>query len=146
MRAVLTRDEMRAADAAAPAAVVARDAGAAGRARRWRTARCACSAAAYGRRVVVVAGKGSNGADGRVAAAVLARRGARVTVLEAEGAPAVLPPCDLVIDAAYGTGFRGATRRPRRPGAAVLAVDIPSGVDADTRRGAGRRACGPTAR
>jgi NAD(P)H-hydrate epimerase len=33
---------------------------------------------AYGRRVVVVAGKGNNGADGRVAARRLARRGARV--------------------------------------------------------------------
>ena len=33
---------------------------------------------AYGRRVVVVAGKGSNGADGRVAADRLRRRGARV--------------------------------------------------------------------
>ena len=29
----------------------------------------------YGRRVIVIAGKGSNGADGRVAAAFLARRG-----------------------------------------------------------------------
>ncbi len=36
---------------------------------------------AYGRRVVVIAGKGNNGADGRVAAALLARRGARVTVV-----------------------------------------------------------------
>ena len=35
---------------------------------------------AYGRRVVVVAGKGSNGADGRVAATRLRRRGARATV------------------------------------------------------------------
>ena len=30
---------------------------------------------AYGRRIVVLAGKGNNGNDGRVAAAVLARRG-----------------------------------------------------------------------
>ena len=41
---------------------------------------------AYGRRIVVVAGKGSNGADGRVAADVLARRGARVRVVEADDA------------------------------------------------------------
>jgi NAD(P)H-hydrate epimerase len=85
--------------------------------------------------VVVVAGKGSNGADGRVAASVLGRRGARVLVLEAAeltGA-SVLPPCDLVVDAAYGTGFRGSYDAPRVPaGAAVLAVDIPSGVDADS--------------
>lgn len=38
---------------------------------------------AYGRRVTVVAGRGNNGADGRVAAELLRRRGARVTVVEA---------------------------------------------------------------
>jgi NAD(P)H-hydrate epimerase len=44
-----------------------------------------------------------------------------------------LPACDLVIDAAYGTGFRGRYDAPVvPPGAAVLAIDIPSGVDADT--------------
>ena len=59
--------------------------------RPWATPRCASSAAAYGRRVTVVAGKGNNGADGRVAAAFLARRGARVTVLAAADAPAALP-------------------------------------------------------
>ena len=47
------------------------------------------------------------------------------------GAP--LPPCDLVVDGAYGTGFRGSYDAPQVPaGAAVLAIDIPSGVDADT--------------
>jgi NAD(P)H-hydrate epimerase len=95
---------------------------------------------AYGRRVVVVAGKGSNGADGRVAAAVLERRGARVTVLDASavGDAAALPACDLVIDGAYGTGFRGSYTAPVVPaGAAVLAIDIPSGVDADTGEASG---------
>jgi NAD(P)H-hydrate epimerase len=88
---------------------------------------------AYGRRVVVVAGKGSNGADGRVAAAVLARRGARVRVLDAAVAPAQLPPCDLVIDGAFGTGFAGTYDAPQPPaGTATLAIDIPSGVDADS--------------
>jgi NAD(P)H-hydrate epimerase len=88
---------------------------------------------AYGRRVTVVAGKGSNGADGRVAAALLARRGARVTVIAAADSPAALPPCDLVIDAAYGTGFRGSYDAPAvAPGVPVLSVDIASGVDADT--------------
>ena len=39
----------------------------------------------------------------------------------------------LVIDAAYGTGFRGDYRAPAVPaGVPVLAVDIPSGVDGDT--------------
>lgn len=83
----------------------------------------------YGRRVLVVAGKGNNGADGRVAAARLAARGVRVQVLDAADAPAVLPTCDLVIDAAYGTGFRGAYRAPDPRAARVLACDIPSGVD-----------------
>jgi ADP-dependent NAD(P)H-hydrate dehydratase / NAD(P)H-hydrate epimerase len=93
----------------------------------------------YGRTVCVLAGRGNNGADGRTAAAVLARRGVRVHVIEAADAPGVLPPCDLVIDAAYGTGFRGEWTAPeiaaageRRP--LVLAVDIPSGVDALTGR------------
>jgi NAD(P)H-hydrate epimerase len=132
VRAVLTRDEMRAADAAALADVshetlVAR----AGTAVAHAALRML--GGAYGRRVVVVAGKGSNGADGRVAADALARRGARVTVLEAESAPATLPPCDLVIDGAYGTGFRGEYSAPRpAPGTRVLAIDIPSGVDADS--------------
>ena len=132
MRAVLTREEMRAADAAALAEVshetLVRRAGTA-------VAQCALRmlGGAYGRRVVVVAGKGSNGADGRVAAAALARRGARVAVVDAaESAPA-LPDCDLVIDGAYGTGFRGSYEAPAVPAdAAVLAIDIPSGVDADS--------------
>ena len=83
VRAVLTREEMRAADAAALAEVshetLVERAGTA-----VALAALGVLGGAYGRRVVVVAGKGSNGADGRVAAAVLARRGARVQVLEAE--------------------------------------------------------------
>ena len=134
MRAVLTRDEMRAADAAALDTVshetlVTR----AGTAVAHAALRML--GGAYGRRVVVVAGKGSNGADGRVAASVLSRRGARVRVIEAADAPGgqELPPCDLVVDGAYGTGFRGSYDAPAVPaGAGVLAIDIPSGVDADS--------------
>ena len=134
MRAVLTRDEMRAADEAALAEVshetlVGRAGTAVG------VSALAMLGGAYGRRVVVVAGKGSNGADGRVAARILERRGARVTVLDASvlGDGAALPACDLVVDGAYGTGFRGSYAAPQvPPGALVLAVDIPSGVDADT--------------
>ncbi len=83
----------------------------------------------YGRRVVVVAGKGNNGADGRAAAERLRRNGARVRVFDVTGAPERLPPCDLVVDAAFGTGFAGEYRAPDPGGAPVLAVDIPSGVD-----------------
>ncbi len=92
----------------------------------------------YGRRVVVVAGPGNNGADGRMAAAVLARRGVRALVVDAREAPSQLPPSDLVIDAAFGTGFHGAYDAPDPAGARVLAVDIPTGVDADTGAAGGR--------
>jgi NAD(P)H-hydrate epimerase len=83
----------------------------------------------YGRRVVVVAGKGNNGADGRDATARLRQRGVRVQLVEAADAPARLPAADLVIDAAYGTGFHGEYQAPDPGGAPVLAVDIPSGVN-----------------
>src|SRR5438874_5966805 len=66
----------------------------------------------YGRRVVVVAGKGNNGADGRDAAARRERRGVHVQVIEAADAPASLPDAHLVIDAAYGTGFHGEYQAP----------------------------------
>ena len=47
---------------------------------------------AYGRRVVVVAGKGSNGEDGRVAARRLQRRGVRVHLFDADESPEELDP------------------------------------------------------
>jgi hydroxyethylthiazole kinase-like uncharacterized protein yjeF len=84
----------------------------------------------YGRRVVIVAGPGHNGHDGRTAARYLRTWGVAVVVLDA-GAVAEgqrLPPADLVIDAAYGTGL-SRSYAPPDPGATpVLAVDIPSGV------------------
>ncbi|MGO9581241.1 MAG: NAD(P)H-hydrate dehydratase [Acidimicrobiales bacterium] len=132
MQPVHTRDELRAADAAAIADVgldtlVAR----AGTA--VATAALRQLGTGYGRRVVVVAGRGHNGDDGRVASAALRRRGVRVTELDPGALPAVLPGCDLVIDAAYGTGFRGEYRAPKVPeGIPVVAVDIPSGLDCDT--------------
>lgn len=126
---VLTPEEVRAVDAAAPEPVdvLIGRAGAAVAAEALDLL-----GGAYGRRVVVLAGTGNNGADGREAARLLRRRGVRVEVVDAAGAPEVLPPSDLVVDAAFGTGFRDTWGAPSPAGASVLAVDIPSGVDALT--------------
>ena len=87
---------------------------------------------AYGRRVVVLAGPGNNGADGRVAAAVLERAGVRVRVVEL-GEPIDGHRPDLVIDAAVGAGLSRPFTAPELPWATpVLAVDVPSGLDGDT--------------
>src|SRR3954468_21826454 len=120
---------MRAIDAAAPDPVevlVQRAGGAVAR------AALDMLGGAYGRRVIVLAGPGNNGADGRGAADRVRPRGAAVRVFDATDLPARLPACDLVIDAAFGTGFRGAWSPPAVADAPVLAVDIPSGLDADT--------------
>jgi len=130
MLSIVTPDEMGAIDAAAtngdPAALAALIERA-GSAVAWTALRML--GGAYGRRVIVIAGKGNNGNDGRVAAHRLAERGARVHVVDADAAPRTMPACDLVIDAAYGTGFRGTWTAPDPGPARVLAVDIPSGVD-----------------
>lgn len=124
---VVTPAEMGAIDRAAPEPVevlVGRAGGAVAR------AALELLGGAYGRRVVVLAGKGNNGADGREAARRLRARGAAVTVVDALDAPPRLGSCDLVVDAAFGTGFRGTYRAPELDGdPLVLAVDIPSGVD-----------------
>ena len=85
----------------------------------------------YGRRAVVLAGPGNNGADGRAAARRLRRGGVRVRVFSATEAPQLLPPADLYIDAAFGTGLSRPYAPPERgrPEAPVLAIDIPSGLD-----------------
>jgi hydroxyethylthiazole kinase-like uncharacterized protein yjeF len=122
---IVTPEEMRAIDAASPEPVdvlVARAGGAVAR------AALDLLGGSYGRRVLVIAGKGNNGADGREAARRLRRLGARVRVVPA-GEPGPVAPCDLVVDAAYGTGFRGSWEPPEVGDTPVLAVDIPSGVD-----------------
>lgn len=129
MQPILTPVEMAAVDSAAPEPIeelIDR----AGRA----VARVALEmlGGSYGRVVRVIAGTGNNGNDGRVAADVLRARGVNVEVINAASAPAALLPADLVIDAAYGTGFRGAWETPDVGATPVLAVDVPSGVDALT--------------
>ncbi len=89
------------------------------------------------RRVAAVCGKGANGGDGRIALRILAEAG-RATEEKPDGA-------DVVIDALFGTGFRGAPREDaareiegiNSAGAPVVAVDLPSGVDASTGEIAG---------
>src|SRR3954453_8122113 len=89
---------------------------------------------AYGRTVNVICGKGNNGADGRVAARHLAARGVRVRVFDLPAIPATLPPADLVIDAAYGTGFRGTWKPPDAGNSRGLGVEGRSGGAGVTRQ------------
>jgi len=105
----------------------------------------------YGRRVAIVAGKGNNGADGRVAGRVLRARGVGVDECSLEDGFYVaelrrmLARADLVIDAMFGTGFRGeldgagavVTQEVLMAGVPVLSVDIPSGVNGTTGAVAG---------
>jgi NAD(P)H-hydrate epimerase len=129
---ILSLSEMRAADANAVAArgqdALVRDAGTAVALVAQRLlGRC------YARRVCVVVGPGLNGADGRVAAGWLRSRGALVHVLSFDHTPDLLEGYDLVVDAAFGTGASRPYIAPKvSSGTAVLAVDLPSGVDTDS--------------
>jgi ADP-dependent NAD(P)H-hydrate dehydratase / NAD(P)H-hydrate epimerase len=88
---------------------------------------------AYGRRVVVIAGKGHNGDDGRDAARRLERRGVRCRIVDLDDMPERIEGVDLVIDAALGTGARPGFAGPEvADGVPVLAVDLPSGLDGRT--------------
>ena len=136
---VCTPDEMASVDALAPEPtdVLVTRAGAA-------VARAALRelGGGYGRRIAVIVGKGLNGADGRVAADRLARRGARTAVIDAADLGDRLPAIgdhavDLVVDAAYGTGLGRPFEAPT-VGAPVLAVDLPSGLDGLTGEARGR--------
>ena len=91
------------------------------------------------RRIAAVCGGGANGGDGRIAARIL-RESGRDVVETADPSNV-----DLVLDALFGTGFHGAPRpeaaaaieRINACGAPVVAVDLPSGVDASTGETAG---------
>lgn len=100
----------------------------------------------YGARVVVLAGRGNNGGDATLAGKQLARRGARVDLVHTsesvniEDLQAFLAAADLVIDGMVGIGGSGGLRGEAAAvaeqlagvGAVVVAVDVPSGVDAST--------------
>ncbi len=125
-----TAEEMRAAEAGRDVDALMQRAGEAVAEelmRRWPDAR----------RVAIHAGGGANGGDGRIAGEILQAHG-RELVEDDGGA-------DVVIDALLGTGLKGAPREETArviegingAGAPVLAVDIPSGVDASTGEVAG---------
>lgn len=110
----------------------------------------------YGARVVLLVGRGNNGGDALYAGARLAARGANVravlvadhchepglAALRRSGGQVVdeVPSdADLVVDGILGIGGRGGLRdralaavRHLPPAAWVVAVDVPSGVDAST--------------
>ena len=97
--------------------------------------------------ITIVCGGGNNGGDGRVAARVLREEERDVRIVDAKpddeekdlGSPGV------IVDALFGTGFTGkprprAARLIEQINAAnvdVVAVDVPSGVDASTGEVAG---------
>ncbi|MEU3187275.1 NAD(P)H-hydrate dehydratase [Streptomyces sp. NPDC006923] len=112
-----------------------------------------------GARIVVLAGSGDNGGDALYAGARLARRGARVSAVllaperthegglrallaaggrAADDPFAVLATADLVLDGITGIGGRGGlrpdavpvARAARGSDAVIVAVDLPSGVEA----------------
>lgn len=128
---VVTPEEMAGVDRSAPESVgvlVAR-AGAAVTTTAVAMLRAAPRGLVYGARVVVVAGPGNNGADGRDVARRLVARGAAVTVVGAnEVTGTTVAASDLIVDAAFGTGLSRPYRPPSPGDAMVLAVDIPSGV------------------
>jgi hydroxyethylthiazole kinase-like uncharacterized protein yjeF len=100
----------------------------------------------YGKRALVLCGKGNNGGDGLVAARALEREGLKVRVVRVFEEGHAPPPAgyDVVVDAIFGTGFRGAPEggvanviESLRGHQRVVAADIPSGVDGTTGAVAG---------
>ena len=146
---VVTPEEMAAIDKAAiaelshehakPLEVLISRAGeaVAAKARQMLVERCG---QCYGQRVLVLAGKGNNGKDGKEAARRLRNWGAQVLVVDIASQqidntepPKSFQPIDFIIDAAYGTGLSRPYELPEfvrdlPKDIPVLAVDIPSGV------------------
>lgn len=150
---ILTSDAMRAAEAACAAsgtslAELMDRAGAAVADIAWRMA--------AGAPILILCGPGNNGGDGYVAAALLAERGASVRVAalappttdlakaarakwtgEIEAIDGHLLPAPFVVDALFGVGLTRpladelAARLRRFADKRIIAVDVPSGVEAD---------------
>jgi ADP-dependent NAD(P)H-hydrate dehydratase / NAD(P)H-hydrate epimerase len=135
-----TAAEMRAAEDRYPGTVeeLMERAGAA-------VARVALDLFADRQRWTVVCGGGANGGDGRIAARELERAGRDVRIVDAKAGESELGEPDAIVDALFGTGFAGEPRpeaatlieRMNDAAVPVLAVDLPSGVDASTGEIAG---------
>lgn len=92
-------------------------------------------------RVLVCAGPGNNGGDARVMARLLGQRGVSIEVV-APGGTVPVGDYGLVVDGIFGIGLTRPVTGPNAelierinafPGP-VLALDVPSGLDADTGR------------
>ena len=124
----------------------------------------AISRSTKGQRALFLCGPGNNGGDGYAAARLWAACGNESTVLEltdavrgdaalnrllalqsgvtllAADGVSVLPACDVIVDALFGTGLSRAAdgtaarliRLVNASGVPVIAVDIPSGLDGTT--------------
>lgn len=130
MNEVLTPAEMGRADALAGNAAALMEA--AGRAvARAILQRCRAT------QVLVLAGPGNNGGDGRVAARYLAQAGWPVRVLDYRAArPEDARRAGLVIDAIFGAGLSRDldehTSSLLRAATRIVAIDVPSGLDGAT--------------
>jgi NAD(P)H-hydrate epimerase len=133
-----TADEMRAAEARYPgfpetAPELMERAGA-------QVSRAGLELFVAAQRWTVVCGGGSNGGDGRIAARHLQAAGRDVRIVDVNAGETELGDPEVIVDALFGTGFSGEPRadaaalieRINESKAHVLAVDLPSGVDAST--------------
>jgi NAD(P)H-hydrate epimerase len=135
-----TTDEMKSAEAAYPGTTDELMERAGTEAARFARERFPAA-----RRWTLVCGGGANGGDGRIAARELERAGRDVRVVDAKAGETDFRDPEVIVDALFGTGFAGAPRpdaaalieRINASAAAVLAIDLPSGVDASTGEVAG---------